>query len=424
MDIAIDYDLSPEDLVLAQDLLPEFYNPNNVGPRLIIRNWDKEFEEDISNGNGFLVKSKPFKKKIKDKDGNILSKGIKEMDGIHSPRFGSDWFDDNAFADRYSCECGNLVGRIYEGEKCTKCNTKVKFIDVDLRIFAWMKIEHPEFKLIQPMMYKKIQAFLPKGVLESIIDFKIEMGLDGYYDIKEDMSLKNPFNGIGMFEFYKRFDEIMKFYAARRKNKVLLYEHIMDNRDRIFTSCVPVYSAVLRDVFFINEEYSYGSIDKQYNALYGNIVKLNEENEVHNYNIAKINKNLYKAQTNLNNAWDLIFTSINDRDGLIRRNILGGRMNFSSRCVIIPDASLRSYQIRIPYVCFLEMWKPEIINTLVKLDGIRYDTAVNRWFDGYREFDPKIYSIIEYIMKHTKGGCKCMLNRNPKFLMGLMEVIL
>ena len=278
-----------------------------------------------------------------------------------------------------------------------------------------MKINNPEFKIIQPMMYKKLEAFFPKGVLAAITEFKLEMGLDGYYAKPvEDEDVKNPYNGIGMVEFNKRFDEIMDFYLNKRKGKILLYEHIMANRDRIFTSCVPVYSAVLRDVFFINEEYSYGSIDRQYNALYGNITKLNAEKTIENYNIAKINKNLFKAQTNLNNAWKLIFTSINDRDGLIRRNILGGRMNFSSRCVIIPDASLRSYQIRIPYVCFVEMWKPEIINTLVKLDGIRYDTAVARWFDGYREFDPKIYSIIKYIMKHTKEGCKCMLNRNPE----------
>lgn len=88
-------------------------------------------------------------------------------------------------------------------------------------------------------------------------------------------------------------------------------------------------------------------------------------------------------------------------------------MNFSSRCVIIPDASLRSYQVKIPYVCFVELWKPEIINLLVKLDGISYHDAMCRWFDGYRAFDTKIYSIIEYILHKTKGGAQIMLNRNP-----------
>ena len=88
-------------------------------------------------------------------------------------------------------------------------------------------------------------------------------------------------------------------------------------------------------------------------------------------------------------------------------------MNFSSRCVIVPDSSLRSYEISIPYVCMAELYKPDIINLLVKLDGISYNKAVDRWFDAYREFDPKIYSIMQYIIKNSAEGARCLLNRNP-----------
>jgi hypothetical protein len=132
MKIAIEKDLTPQELELARELLPEYYNSNTVGPTPKIRDWEQEFQEDLITGNGFIVKAKPFKKKIKDKNGDILQKGIKEMDGIHSPRFGTDWQDENAFADRYSCECGNLIGRVYNGRKCPKCGTKVQFVDVDL----------------------------------------------------------------------------------------------------------------------------------------------------------------------------------------------------------------------------------------------------------------------------------------------------
>lgn len=413
--ISIDYGLSPQDLETAMDLLPEYYNDDTVGPRAIVMDWAKCFEEDMNNGNGFIVKSKPFKKKTKDRDGNTLTKGVKEMDGIHSPRFGSDWQDENAFADRWSCKCGKLIGHIFEGRKCPDCNTKVKFVDVNLNIFAWMKIENPDFQIVQPLMYRKLDAYFGKGVLASILDFKMEMKLNGYYEQPDDVDYtKNPFYGIGMVEFRKRFDEIMAFYAKKKKNKALQYERIMADRHKIFVSVIPIYSAVLREVFITNEDYSYTKIDKHYNALYGNICKLNEETVIVNHNVAKINRNMYRAQVNLNTAWELIFTSINEKEGLIRRNILGGRMNFSSRCVIIPDASLRSYQVKIPYVCFVELWKPEIINLLVKLDGISYHDAMCRWFDGYRAFDTKIYSIIEYILHKTKGGAQIMLNRNPK----------
>jgi hypothetical protein len=417
-DISIDYGLNETELLLAEELLPEFYNYETVGPRPVIRDWSHDFRVDMNSGNGFIVKSKPFKKKIKDKDANVMTRGIKEMDGIHSPRFGTDWLDDNAFADRYSCKCGHLIGRVFENRKCPECGTRVRYVDVNLKIFAYIVINNPEFAIIHPLMYKKLDAYLGKvnrvSVLPSIIEYKMEMGLDGYYEAPSDVDLsKNPYYGIGMYEFVKRFDEIMDFFKKKRKNKQKQYERIMLERDKIFVTKIPIYSAVLRDVFFTNEEYSYTKIDKCYNALYGNVTHINEETSVGNYNIAKLNKNLFRAQKNLNSAWDLIFTSIHENEGLIRRNILGGRMNFSSRCVIVPDSSLRSYEISIPYVCMAELYKPDIINLLVKLDGISYNKAVDRWFDAYREFDPKIYSIMQYIIKNSAEGSRCLLNRNP-----------
>ena len=315
------YDLNDEELAMCMDLVPEFFNSSTVGPVAIVRDFEDEFKEDMITGIGFVVKSKPFKKKLTDREGNIMTKGTKEMDGIHSPRFGTDWLDDNAFADRYSCNCGHYIGKIFKGRRCPECGTKVKFVDVNLKITAWMKINEPAFSIIQPLMYKKIDNYLGKinkqSVLASIIDFKMEMKLDGYYEKPEGVDLnKNPFYGIGMIEFHRRFDEIMEFFSKKLKNKKFQYDHIMENRKKIFVTKIPIYSAILRDVFFTNEEWSYTKIDRQFNALYSNVSKLNEEKHISNQNIAKLNKNLFRAQSNLNKAWDLIFVSLHENEGL------------------------------------------------------------------------------------------------------------
>ena len=81
----------------------------------------------------------------------------------------------------------------------------------------------------------------------------------------------------------------------------------------------------------------------------------------------------------------------------IRRNLLGGRINYSARTVIVPNAKLRSYEIGLPYVCFVELYKEVIINLLVKLDGYSYSEAVNKWYSAYRAFDEKIYKIISSV---------------------------
>ena len=92
---------------------------------------------------------------------------------------------------------------------------------------------------------------------------------------------------------------------------------------------------------------------------------------------------------------------------------MGGRVNFSARTVIVPNARLRSYQIELPYVAFVEMFKEQIINLLVKLDGMSFNDAVDLWFRAYTEFNLKVYRVIEYIIKYSKGGVKTLLNRNP-----------
>lgn len=411
--VQIDYTLSPTDLDLNLELLPEFYNVTTVGPRLRVLDWQASFRSDMITGKGFIVKSRPFKKKMKDKDGNIISRGIKEMDGIHSPRFGSDWQDENAFAERYRCSCGETIGKFYVDQTCSVCNTKVKFVDVDLKMFAWLKIESP-FHIIQPLMYVKIADFIGKDNLAQIIEFKKEMDINGYYKEPEDINPKNPFAGIGMVDFKERFDEIMDYFKKKKKNKIDLYHNIMMDKKKIFVQVIPVFSAVLRPVFFTNEDYSYTKLDKFYNSIYGNVVRLNEEMDgINSRNIAKVNKNLCKAQLRLIDAYKLIFKSLTEKEGHIRTNILGGKINFSARNVIIPDDTLRSYQIRLPYVTFMELYKEEIINLIVKLTGVSYNIAVDEWFNAYREFSPRVYNIIKYMLKNTKHGNKILLNRNP-----------
>lgn len=427
MRIDIPQDLEPKELDMCCELVPELFNPDTVGPRLKEINFDIEYQKDLATGKGFEVTQKPFKKKMKDRDGNIAKKGLKNIHGLHSPLFGSDWQDDNAFATRYSCECGDRVGKVFEGTRCPKCGKKVKFTDVDMSLFAWIHIKNPEFKLINPLMYRKLDAFLGKNVLENIVKFQMDLTLDGEYKRKDNIDYdKYPYFGIGLLEFYKRFDEIITYYAEKNKHKSKfgLLDDLLYKRDSIFASSIPVYSAVLRQVFLTDEDVSYSKIDRYYNALYGNVSRLNEcVDGVNELNIMKVNQNLYRAQTNLNNAFEEIFKGLIQREGLIRRQILGGRINFSARTVIVPNAKLKSYEIELPYVAFVEMFKAQIINVLVKMEGCTYDEAQEQWYRGYKDYNDKIYSVIKYILKHSKTPIKVLLNRNPTINFGSYMVM-
>ena len=400
----IDDCMSASDIDLLEKLLPEYYNPDTVSIRLKELNWDEEFKADMITGQGFIVTERPFDKNKK-----------KNLYGIHSPKFGTSFEDDNAFAERYRCPCGNpdMIGKIYEGEICPKCGGKVEFVDTDLNIFAWYHIQH-DYKIIQPAMYKKLEAFIGKTYLPDIIEFKYEMDLNGYYKLPEDAPInKNPFYGIWMVEFRNRFDEIMEWFLKKKKNKTALYDNIIENKDKVFASNIPVYSAVLRQVFLTDEDYSYTKIDKKYNSLMANINVLNKEKEYNVSTTKTINLNLFKAQNKLMSIYEFIFKTINQKEGHIRENILGGRINFSARNVIIPNCKLKAHHINLPYLTFLELYKPEIINLIMKLKGVTLTQACEKWNEAHMEFNPSVYEVMKYILKNTKRGVWCLIIRNP-----------
>lgn len=91
--------------------------PKKGKVRLVKLNWDEEHKIDLLTGKGFDVTEPPF------------TKEKKNLYGLHSPFFATDWDDDNAFAERYRCGCktDGLIGRKYEGDLCPKCNQRVTY---------------------------------------------------------------------------------------------------------------------------------------------------------------------------------------------------------------------------------------------------------------------------------------------------------
>lgn len=382
--------------------------------RLVKLNWDDECEKDFIIGKGIDITEKAFDKETKN------------MHGIHSPLFATDWEDEDAFAERYSCKCKELKGRVYEGETCKLCGTIVRYRDVDLRIFGWIRLNG--HYIIQPIYYRILSSIIGKKDLTEIIEFDKDITRDGIIVDKEG---KNPFRSIGLTEFKERFEEIMEYYRDKKKKKIELIEDILKEKDKVFASSIPVFSSVLRPVSFRNETFFFNSIDKKYNMILSLSRQLiNDSNSVISNKKKKNRINLDTVtvlsaiQRKLNELWELIFSQINQKDGHIKDQILGGRINFSARNVIIPDATLKADEVRLGYLAFLELYKYEIMVHLVKIGNITDKDAYDEWYKATISFDPKIYEIMMYLVKKRKP--KIIINRNPTINYGsmlLMKVV-
>jgi len=233
------------------------------------------------------------------------------------------WGDEDAFAERYSCKCKDLKGRVYEDEICKMCGTKVVFKDVDMKITGWIKLQHHE--IIHPIFYKMIKSIIGDKVFNEIIEYDKDITREGIALSKEG---KNPFKGIGLIEFRERFDEILFYYKDKKKNKIDLVNEVLAEREKVFTFCLPVYSSVLRPVSFKGESYYYNFIDRKYNAIFSLSRLLNTKGPMPNVNGMKVKTSkmdeptiLQSMQKKVIDLWQLIFSEINQKSGHIKDGV-------------------------------------------------------------------------------------------------------
>lgn len=383
---------------------PKYGEPKKRGIVLETINWDQMYITDIINGNGFDVTEGIYSKRGTEKN----------MNGLQSPRFGADWSDEKGYDNKYSCECGYLNGIIYNGETCPKCKTKIDVRKVQLNITAWISLHN--YYIIHPIYYRKLESMLSKAKLEEII--KRPEAIDKFGDLVYDES--KPYAGIGIMGFKEKFDDIMEsVYSKKGFKKIELYKDIMNNKEKVFVSHIPLYSSVARPTINKDGKYTYNTIDKIYSPIFSmsKLLKNYEPGQiiVRRNRHMEISDILYQIQEDLMEAWEIICEDIAHKEGIIKRDILGGMINYSARTVIIPDPTLRSDEIRMNYHAVLELYKYDIIAQLARISKISVYDAKYEWFTARLKFNPRIYAIMNDIIKYKN---KMIINRPPTINVG------
>lgn len=94
------------------------------------------------------------------------------------------------------------------------------------------------------------------------------------------------------------------------------------------------------------------------------------------------------------------------KQGRFRQNLLGKRVDYSGRSVIVVGPDLKMYQCGIPKEMAIELFKPHVINGLVKRELANNIKSAKRMIDMQ---DPKVWDIVEDVIKEHP----VMLNRAP-----------
>ena len=98
--------------------------------------------------------------------------------------------------------------------------------------------------------------------------------------------------------------------------------------------------------------------------------------------------------------------SLKGKQGRFRQNLLGKRVDYSARSVIVVGPELKMGECGLPKLMAAELYKPFVIRKLIERGIVKTVKSAKRLVD---KRDPMIFDILEYVMK----GHPVLLNRAP-----------
>ena len=107
-----------------------------------------------------------------------------------------------------------------------------------------------------------------------------------------------------------------------------------------------------------------------------------------------------------NRALKSLSSMLKGKQGRFRQNLLGKRVDYSGRSVIVVGPDLKMYQCGIPKEMALELFKPHVINGLVTREIANNIKSAKKMIDTR---DPKVWDVVEEVIKEHP----VMLNRAP-----------
>ena len=107
-----------------------------------------------------------------------------------------------------------------------------------------------------------------------------------------------------------------------------------------------------------------------------------------------------------NRALKSLSSMLKGKQGRFRQNLLGKRVDYSGRSVIVVGPFLKMYQCGLPKGMALELFKPHVIHGLVERDIAHNIKAAKKLIDNQ---DERVWDVVEDVIKEHP----VMLNRAP-----------
>ncbi len=312
----------------------------------------------------------------------------------------------------YTCQCGVYYGVSKAGGKCKEC--EVDIINSDSRRKRFAKITLP-IPVVNPLFLDLLIDLGGTSLKRALHDLmekdKSLLYIDGEDFIVTLDATQVP-SGSQTWEKTEAIYELVKNIANLMQDEILEWKIVKDNIDNLLIDKIIVLPPDLRPTSKRSGD-SKQLMDK-INRYY---IQILTKKEAMRETIININrdKTLYytyfrQLQKDINELYHRILEKMAKKEGLIRGNILGKRIDFSGRAVIVPDPTLSLNECKLPYLMILEVFKLPIAKRIIELGKFKLlNKAINFVDQCIDSNSPVLYRVCEEIIEDEV----CILNRQP-----------
>lgn len=254
--------------------------------------------------------------------------------------------------------------------------------------------------------------FIAKMGAEALEDLLKRLDLDGLsYSLRDQASKETSQQRKN--EALKRLQVIEAFRDSKGKNKP----------EWMIVKCVPVIPPELRPLVPLDGgRFATSDLNDLYRRVIirNNRLKrlieikapeviLRNEKRMLQEAVDSLYDNSRKAnavKTDANRALKSLSDSLKGKQGRFRQNLLGKRVDYSARSVIVVGPDLRLHECGLPKEMAAELYKPFIIRKLIERGVVKTVKSAKKIVDRK---DPIVWDILENVLK----GHPVLLNRAP-----------
>jgi len=270
---------------------------------------------------------------------------------------------------------------------------------------------HLGCRIINPIIYRLLKR-MNRSMIDCLEQYKP-------FDIDETGAfIANDPNKtyFGIKDVIKQFGRLRFNRGSSARSNLADYLENTKNHNLFFLSTIivipPSYRPIYNDASDKNALLMYDDLNDYYITVIKNTTKVN--NQIDDDNILQDSYDL-KIQLLINEFYEFLKLKIGKKYGYLRGSLIGKRVDFSGRSVIIGSPTLRPDEIGIPFVMCVNLFRPFILHILQKTNkpdwwnettkeyNSKYDIPI---FNMYLDLISKGYSIDNKLLEFFKSATK------------------